>query len=405
MVLSSLMVTRQQLLHLVEKNVIQARGWRGLGRLPISPEEIRKVLVIRNNDLGDVLLATPLFRALKRSLPQAAVHACIGPWAQDLLLGNSHVDRVVASPIPWGNRKLRGGWREAMAFLYRSPLTNQLRSEKYDVGIDVAGNLWTAWLLKRAGVRLRIGIGGYQGGGLLNHISVPFTVDEHVSRKGLRLLEPLGIFSSDTCLEFPLSHQDHAGTSGLLRKVGINSTEAYIVLSPGVGWPPSKSWLPEYFAEVGRMCFAELGWRSLVTGSPSERSLTSRVAEGIGPSGHDLGGKTSIRQFGSLIRGARLVVCNSSVSMHIAHALGTPSVVIVGGIDGGLSVNRRLWGYPTGCTLLGTDDRDCSVLCGPYCATRDCMRAITPQEVFEASKSLLAMHSQSRIEQDYVARA
>lgn len=382
-------VNKQKILQFVERRIVHLRQRCGFDPLPVPLQRIRKVLVVRNNDFGDVLLATPIFRAIKRHLPQAEVHVCVGPWAQELLLGNPNVDRVLVYNVPWGNKKLRGGWQQAIQFLFSSPLIPQLRSEQYDVGIDVAGNLWTAWLLKRGKVRFRIGIGGYQGGGLFHHCSVPFSTAEHVSRMGLRLLEPLGIFSSDTTLDLPLRDEDHAATTALLQAVGI-LTDDYIILSPGVGWPPARAWIPEYFAGVGRLFFDRFDWRSLVTGSASESSLTRKVAEAIGPSGHDLGGKTSVRQLAGLIKRARLVACNSSASLHIAHALGTPSVVIVGGTDGGLSVQRRLWGYPTDCIVLGTDDRNCAVECGPYCQTRECMRAITPEEVFEAGLFLLS---------------
>jgi heptosyltransferase-2 len=382
----------QRIIKIVENGVLRLVERSSFNHRPLRCQSIGKVLIVRNNDLGDVLLATPMFRAIKQHLPQAEVHACVGPWARELLLGNPHVDKIWAFDFPWGNKRLNGGWLPAFKFLSTSSVAAQLRAEQYDVGIDVAGNFWTAWLLKKAEVRFCIGIGGYQGGGVFHDCSVPFSTREHVSRMGLRLLEPLGIFSSDTTLELRLSEEDDTATRSLLREAGILDA-GFVVISPGVAWPPSKAWIPEYFVRVGQLFSHQFGWRSVITGSASESALTASVAQAIGPSGHDLGGRTSVRQLAGLIKQAKVVICNSSVSMHIAQAVGTPCVVIVGGTEGGRSFHHRLWGYPNGCAVLGTDERDCAVECSPYCQTKECMRAVAPEQVFDAALALLTTSS------------
>jgi heptosyltransferase-2 len=86
------------------------------------PENPRSIFVLRNNDIGDLLVITPLFEALRRRFPQTRIVAGVGAWNVDVLRGNPHVDEVLPINAPWHNGKIQPqNIATALRYLARSP--------------------------------------------------------------------------------------------------------------------------------------------------------------------------------------------------------------------------------------------------------------------------------------------
>jgi heptosyltransferase-2 len=106
-----------------------------------------------------------------------------------------------------------------------------------------------------------------------------------------------------------------------------------IGVSPGAAYGNAKRWLPERFAEAAREVARELWAEVALFGSASERPLCDSVAAAIGGHAHNLAGQTSLRDFIDMASACRLFLTNDSGAMHIASALGVPSVTVFGSTD------------------------------------------------------------------------
>src|SRR5579871_720245 len=162
-------------------------------RASTAPKDPRSIFVLRNNDIGDLLVVTPLFAALRRRFPGAKIIAGVGSWNADVLRDNPHVDEVLAVDAPWHNGRVRPqGFAGALRFIFSSDQARELARRQCEVGIDVLGSPQGSLLLMRAGIPWRLGVRGYAGGNSAAQQSVEYDENEHVGRAALRFAELLG---------------------------------------------------------------------------------------------------------------------------------------------------------------------------------------------------------------------
>src|SRR6185369_13123573 len=155
--------------------------------------EPRSILVLRNNDLGDLLVVTPLFEALRRRFPQAEIVAAVGLWNVATLRHNPHLSEVLVVDAPWFNKFVpRQTWPRILAYIAFSTQARELARRAFDTGIDVLGSPWGSLLLLRARIPFRLGVRGYAGGHTGVQQWVKFDPQEHVGRSALRFAEILG---------------------------------------------------------------------------------------------------------------------------------------------------------------------------------------------------------------------
>jgi ADP-heptose:LPS heptosyltransferase len=287
---------------------------------------IRRVLVIRADErVGNQLLTTPLLRALKLGLPAAEVHL-LAAARQAGVVATGHVDLV----IPFEKRALfRRPWR----FL---ALLRSLRRARYDVVIEAAhwsGYSLTASLLARV---LSAGgaVVGHDRGESARFLSHPVRHDPsngNEVRAKLELLRPFGLSPRGLEPETELG-RDPAPARALLATLRLAGPLA--VLNPGARMA-DRRWPPEAHADVARGLLAR-GLSVLVVWGPGEEPLARAVAEG---SGAALAPATDLPLLAGLLREAALCVSNNSGPMHLAVAVGTPTVGVF------LSGDAARWGH------------------------------------------------------------
>lgn len=288
------------------------------------PEDPRSIFVLRNNDLGDLLVITPLFEALRRRFPRTRIVAGVGSWAAPILEGNPHIDEVRIVNAPWHNGSVRPqGLLAALRYIvsFSEPST-------HDIGIDVLGSPFGSLLLMRAGIPFRLGVRGYAGGHSSAMQCVAFDPNEHVGRAALRFAELLG------ATDLPENRP----------QLFLSSTPPIsdaIVFAPGGGYA-EKCWSLDRFATLARLLSDH---PIKVIGGPSDRDAGARLADGCSHVS-DLTGKLSLRESFSVIASARAVVCNSSVAMHAAAAFRRPAFVALGPALSDARQHAAQWGYP-----------------------------------------------------------
>ena len=293
-----------------------------------------RFLIVRLSSIGDVVHALPAVAALGEAFPQAEICWAIEKRHAVLLDGNPFVHRVISlDTLGWRSRFASGDTLEEVA---RS--IHALRELPFDAAIDFQGLIKSGFIAWISGSRERLGFAENwlrePAAGVFYTERVSPHGRRHVVEMNLALVERLGAPAlSPPQWRFPLpcSSSDEQAVEERLAALGVKE---FIIINPGGGWV-SKRWSPQDYAELLRLIErrrAELGWRTLLTGSPNEEMLIREILEGAA-SKQAMYFASTLTQFIALARRARLFVGGDTGPLHLAAAVGTPIVALYGPTD------------------------------------------------------------------------
>jgi ADP-heptose:LPS heptosyltransferase len=281
----------------------------------------KKILATRIQGAGDVLMTTPAIQALRQHFPNAEIHYLVGDQAVEMLQDNPAIDCIV--PIP-----------EAALFSrsvkHILPYIRTLRKQKYDLGISFSRSAGLHGFLAACNIGFRVGFDKNGSGGLLH---LPVTLESRVRYEVLDYLElvrALGISNVSTEMGFCLTAKEKTHALQLLKAVGLEANSKYAMLSVGggrnPGWDvPQKRWSMQSFAELAD----RFDFPVVVVGD----DVDSREAEpwfGKGKRVVNLCGKLSLRDTAALLKYAKVLVTNDTVTMHLAVIAGIPTLALFG---------------------------------------------------------------------------
>lgn len=370
-----------------------------------QPAEPLRILLVRPDHLGDLLLTTPALQALREHAPGAQITMLVGPWSREIVARQPALDHLLTCAFPAFQRAPQG-----MLAPYRLLFSTarELRWGRYDLALNLRPDFWWgAALLYLAGIPRRVGYALKPGRSFLT-CALPFPAPEHAAISSLRLVsaglvalgyealaEPFTPQRYPTC--FTPTAGERAWVEERLRAEGIAEDVPLIVIPPGSGGAV-KLWRSEAWAICANALRAWLTSSSpariLLTGSPGERSLVEAVARGI-PDGATLVTDATIGQLAALLERAACVLTVDNGPGHLAVAQDTPSVHLFGPTD------PRIfgpWGDPARHVVLASTQRcpACPTIpCGRLDWTaaelpeHPCVRVIAEERVLEAAKSLL----------------
>jgi heptosyltransferase-1 len=333
------------------------------------------VLIVRLSAIGDVVVTTPVTRALRQAFPAAYLAWVVESRAADVLEGNPYLDAV----IRWDRK--RGGLtlREAAA------LRRLLRPHRFDLALDFQGNLRSALAARLSGARIVVGRQGVkEGAALLYHRRVPREPEVLSSRqRSLNLLRSIGVESGDREMVVAVDASLRGQAEEALRAAGAPANQPYCCLVPATTWA-QKHWFAESWAVLATAVARRFAVAPVVLGGPTDTDLADQIAGESGVPVVNLAGRTSLRGAAAVLQGARFAVAVDTALMHIAVAVGTPTV--------GLCGASWWYGFQDYAPFeLVREPLPCSpCLHHPTCEGRhDCMRAITPQRVLDAIGRLI----------------
>lgn len=283
----------------------------------------RKILVRATNWVGDAVMSLPALRALRQRFPDAEIVILAKPWVADLYGRESFCTRV----IPYTPKTLGEKWAAG----------RRLAGETFDCAILLQNAFEAAAIAWLARVPVRIGYARDGRSSLLTHaIAVPRRgdIDRHERFYYLELLRRAGILDSlPECEAIRLECAPAARVAGVERfhELGLGGT--VIGMSPGAAYGTAKRWLPERFAESATLVARQIGASVAIFGSRDEHALCSQIAAAIPLPVHNFAGETSLAQYIDLAAACRVYLTNDSGGMHIASALGVPTVAIFGATD------------------------------------------------------------------------
>ena len=287
----------------------------------LDPEP-RRIAIFRALFVGDLLMTTPAFRALRRRFPEAEITLIGLPWARDFAPHISHcVDRFVEFPGYPGIPELEVDPERTERWL------REQRAHGYDLALQMHGDgAVTNEVVVRLGARVTAGF-SRPGDERLTY-SLPVGDEGNEVLRWLTLTDYLGAPRQGTELDFRLFPEDEREARSLL-------SEAPGGHGPLVGMhvgskAANRRWPPEKFAALGDALAERHGARLVLTGKAGERNLTRRVAGAMSYPVLDLSGRTGIGTFAAVIACLDLLVSNDTGASHMAAATRTPSVVVFG---------------------------------------------------------------------------
>ena len=375
---------------------------RGVGRVlaavsasgPQQTPAATRILLIRPDHLGDLLFLGPALRWLRQQAPALDLTLAIGPWGRPALPGLSGgYDHLIEIPFPAFERGQRAGLAERWSLLPRAART--LRQERFDAAIVFRpDHWWGAMLAAWAGIPRRIGyVTPETTPWLTAALPLPH---EHAAASNLRLAgqllgRPSPLTPDAAPLHFSLTAADRAAASSLLASRNLQPStfnlQPLIILHPGAG-AAVKLWEPDKWGGVARQLHQE-GAAVVVTGGPDEQVLAAAVVAAAGDGVVNLAGQTPFGVLAALLATASLVLGPDSGPLHLAVAVGTPTVHLFGPAD---PLRFGPWGAPPAWHRVLVSGWTCAP-CGKLDWTdlpgHGCVRDITPAQVLEAARALL----------------
>lgn len=343
----------------------------------------KRILVVRTDRIGDVVLSTPLIRALRRSFPAAYIAALVQPYAKDLLLGNPHLNAILTDDAQGEHSGRKGFWRQVRT----------LRAHHFDTALLLLPTERLAWMLFATGIRRRVGVGFklYEALTLMKTVSrrkyIPL---RHEADYCLDLGRAVGAVSQDLSTETFVTDEEKDRARALLvsaRLLGIGESDPSIVLiHPGHG-RSAPNWKVDHYVELAAKFLRDPGVRVVVTGSPGERGYSASFSTLQSPHIADVIGKLTLRELMALISVSSVVVSASTGPMHLAASLGVPTVSMFCRMSAA-SVN--LWG-PKGnvSETVRPSEHYCSTRCpgDPHICQFE--GGILPAEVYDQTIALM----------------
>ena len=340
----------------------------------MAAEPPKRIVVVQTAFLGDVVLTTPLFRALKRVYPESRLTALVTPQAAPLIEEDPHLDALLTYAKKGGEPFSR--------------VLSRVRSGGFDLLVSPHRSHRSALLSLLSGVRLRVGFAG-SAVPFAYHRRVRLDPGLHEVDRNLSLLRGIGEtpLASDRVLCAGYGETEAEEVRAVLAEAGVSAGERLAGLCAGSVWA-TKRWLPEGFAAVGRG-LVERGYRPLLLGGPDDREVSVRVAGLIGPAAVAGAGRTSLKALAAWMDRVSILVTNDSAPLHVAAARGTPTVAVFGATTTGLGFGpfhprSRVVEVPLRC-------RPCGRHGGARCPEGHfrCMRDVTPAAVLGAVDELL----------------
>jgi ADP-heptose:LPS heptosyltransferase len=290
--------------------------------------DARRILAVRLDNIGDVIMLGPALRALKDASPAASITLLASPGG------------ALAAPLlPWIDEviSLRAVWQDLGARMAFDPrreerLIATLRAGTFDAALIFTSFSQTphapGYACYLAGIPLRAGDGAEFGGSILTTELRSHDVGIHQVERNLRLVEAIGCRVHDRSLRIRIGDEAHLAAERVLADVGVNGP--FALLHPGAS-APARRYPVERFAEVARH-LARRGLAVVVTGTERERAIVDAAAPNV--SGvHALVDRTTLPEYAALVERAAVVLCGNTLPLHLADACRTPVVAVYSGTD------------------------------------------------------------------------
>lgn len=343
----------------------------------------KRVLVIRLDRLGDVILSTPVLSALRAHFPHAFIGMLVRPACRDVVEGHPDVHEVMLYD--------KEGTHHSVLATIR--FARRLRRFEFDTALVLHPTNRSHWIPWLAGIPTRLGY-NRKCGWLLTH-RIPHRKHEGTQHEAMYALELLELFGVQPTLSdpvVPVTARAVAHVEGLLRNCSVEPTEPLVALHPSASCV-SKRWMPERFGQVADRLIREQGVRACFVAGREDARFAKQAIAAMREPAIDFSGKLTVGELAALLKRARVLISNDSGPVHVAAGVGTPVVDLFGRNQRGLSPLR--WG-PLGQRHVILHKEVGCVTCLAHNCDIDflCLTTLSVEEVYQAAVSILQMDLQ-----------
>jgi len=282
----------------------------------VKPAVPRKILLIRLKGIGDVILSTPLLRALKKTFPEAKIDFLTRSFCAPILSHNPHLRQILVHPeksAPIG---------ETFAFVKR------LRDEGYDWVLDLAAEPRSAWLTLATGAPLRAGYAFRIRQWAFTHPIPKNKIRKYQAEVNLDLLRALGVPDEGHQAEIFLNEEEKNWASNAVAEPEFKNLKWKIGLNPTGMWS-SKRWPADHWRRLASSIYGQWGVKPILLGGPADKEVLAEIQWGI----EDkvlVKADSSLLQSAAFISHLDLLIGNDGTPQHMAQALGTKSLTLCG---------------------------------------------------------------------------
>lgn len=331
---------------------------------------MNKILLRGPNWVGDAVLAIPAMKAVRERFPEAEITLLVRPSVAGVFTSAPFVDRVWSEPKPSG----AGGW-------FR--LIREIRRQRFDMALLFPNSFESAAAVFLGAARKRIGYAA-DGRRLLLTNALKANAGDHQVDYYMRIaVEAAAAPMPRPSIAIEATAAERAQARKVLASAGIAPARRFLVLSPGAAYGSAKRWGSDRFAEAARVLAAEFELDVAIVGSEMERSIAEEIRARLPKRAAVLNGKTSLETLIGVLAESSLVLTNDSGPMHIAAALGVPTVAIFGATDdtvtGPCSPAARVVKEPVDCSPCML--RECPI-------DHRCMTRVSAEAVCRAAREV-----------------
>lgn len=343
-------------------------------------KDVTHALVVRLDNIGDVVMLSPALRSLRRAMPKARLTLMVSPAGAAAAALLPEVDEIFVQRALWQDA------RGAMPFQpeREQDLVQELRRRRCDAAFIFTSFSQSpypaAYLCYLAGIPLRVAQSREFGGGVLSHWVRPLPDATHQVDRNLHLLKEVGFAEvGGRALRLKVDREAEARVEALLRTHGVR--RGFVVIAPGATCSARRYPLARYGDVAARL--QAMHHNVVIAGGVADQEAGQAIAGAV-PGVVSLCGQTSLAELVALLRRARLLIANDSGPMHIGDAVCCPMVILYSGTE--LEEQWRPRFAPTRLLRRPTACSPCYRFECPY--DRECL-AISPSEVASQALALL----------------
>ncbi|RZB35285.1 MAG: heptosyltransferase III [Desulfobacteraceae bacterium Eth-SRB1] len=289
--------------------------------------KIKSILIIQLGDIGDVVWATPTFRAVKETYPQANVSVLLRESFGSLLEADPHIHKIFEVTQYKGNLLERA--KKQVSFI------SNLRGEHFDLVFDLRSDDRGAYMALLSGAQIRAAL-LYRGlkwrNLLFTHLADPLPPKERIyaaAEQSLLVVRSFGINTKDGIPKLWISEKARKSVKQLLYHEGVTTANRWITLNPFSRWQ-YKEWGYEKWVQIIDWLHEKYGISTVIVGAPEEKEKSINIVSKCKGQIFNLTGKTTLDELAGVLRLSSLHVGVDSAAPHIAAAVGTPTITIYG---------------------------------------------------------------------------
>lgn len=334
----------------------------------VFPIQAKNILVTQLRQVGDVLLTTPAVKVLRDFYPESRISYLTETGPATLLQGNPYIDTII-------RRDRRGGILQDMK------LAHALRKAKYDLVIDFFCNPRSAWMsfFTRAPYR----VANYHTGRSWWYTYTPVIQGEkcYAAEDKLALLKAIGIDGKLVPPIIQISDEAKQYIDNFFLRQNIHHHKPVITIDL-TSRRPAKRWFPERYVQLADRLVEKYTATVIFIWGPGEKAMVDSFKQ-QGKHQHILACSTDLMQLSALLARSHLHIGNCSAPRHIAVAVGTPSLTIMG------PTAPESWTFPSPIHRVVRGNVPCLACSKTHCATHECMQALTVEEVQDLAEQMI----------------